>query len=233
MALQQKIPNVEVWIEFVSGGKVRYIHANAIASVLGYTRARALSFFHAFTGCDTVSSFAFHGKKSAWETWNSFPDVTEAFAALSCEPNSVLNHLPHVERFVILMYDRNSNSKFVNEARQQLFGRKGGRFDSLPPTQDALIQHVKRAAFQSGYCWYKSLETQQNLPNFADWGWIKTSETNKWQPLWTTLPPAGQVAPQLVCCKCVKGCVKNCTCLKAHRPCTALYRCNSACANSA
>ena len=85
------------------------------------------------------------------------------------------------------MYDRNSNSKLVNEARQQLFGRKGGRFESLPPTQDALIQHVKRAAFQSEYCWYKSLETQQNLPNFADWGWIKTSETNKRQPLWLQL----------------------------------------------
>jgi hypothetical protein len=65
VALQQRIPNVELWIEFVSGGKVRYIHANAIASVLVSTRARALSFFHAFAGCDTVSSFAFHGKKSA------------------------------------------------------------------------------------------------------------------------------------------------------------------------
>ena len=33
VGLQQRISksNVDLWIEFVSGGKVRYIHANAIA----------------------------------------------------------------------------------------------------------------------------------------------------------------------------------------------------------
>ena len=63
VVLQQKIEYAELWIEFVAAGKVWYIHANVTASVLGSSRAQALPFFHAFTGCDTVSSFAFHEKK--------------------------------------------------------------------------------------------------------------------------------------------------------------------------
>ena len=232
VALQQKVQYAELWIEFVSGGKVRYIHASAIASVLGSLRAQALPFFHAFTGCDTVSSFAYHGKKSAWETWNSFADATVAFAELSCQPHisTVLDCLPVVEQFVVLMYDRKSNCKRVNEARQQLFGRKSGRFESLPPTQAALIEHMKRAAFQSGHCWHQSLQAQQNLPAASDWGWRKV--LNTWQPVWTTLPPVGEIASQLVSCKCVKGCTKHCKCFQAKLACTALCLCNSMCANS-
>ena len=232
IALQHRLTNTDLWIEFVSHGNVRYISANAIASALGSLRAIALPFFHAFTGCDTVSSFAFHGKKSAWETWNNFSDVTETFAALSCEPENVHEYLPAVERFVVLMYDRSSSCQLVNDARQQLFGRKGGRFDSLPPTQAALLQHIKRAAYQSGYCWHQSLQAAQVLPSCADWGWMRLSESSKWQPLWTVLPPAGEAAPQLLSCKCVKGCVQNCKCLKAKLACTALCRCNSSCSNA-
>jgi len=232
VALQQKIEYAELWIEFVAGGKVRYIHANAIASVLGSSRAQALPFFHAFTGCDTVSSFAFHGKKSAWQTWNSFTDVTVAFVKLSCEPhvNTVLDCLPLVEQFVVFMYDSKSKCKCVNEARQQLLGRKNGRFESLPPTQAALTEHIKRAAFQSGHCWHQSLQAQQNLPAASDWGWKKV--LNKWQPVWTTLPPVREVASQLVRCKCVKGCTRHCNCVQAKLACTALCRCNSLCVNS-
>ena len=36
VALQQRIPNVELWLKFVSGGKIRYTHANAITSVFNF-----------------------------------------------------------------------------------------------------------------------------------------------------------------------------------------------------
>ena len=47
--------------------------------ILGAKKCLALPMFHAFTGCDTVSSFSGRGKKTAWETWNVFPEVTDAF----------------------------------------------------------------------------------------------------------------------------------------------------------
>ena len=33
--------------------------------------------FHSFTGFDITSSFFGIGKKTAWNAWESFPEVTE------------------------------------------------------------------------------------------------------------------------------------------------------------
>ena len=40
---------------------------------------RALPFWFAVTGCDTVSKFAGRGKKTAWAVWQKYPDVTQTF----------------------------------------------------------------------------------------------------------------------------------------------------------
>jgi hypothetical protein len=54
VALQQRIPNVELRTGFVSGGKVRYSYANESAS----TRVRALFFCHAFAGKENLEFIA-------------------------------------------------------------------------------------------------------------------------------------------------------------------------------
>ena len=47
----------------------------------------ALPFFHAFTGCDTTSSFYRHGKCKFWNTWmREDPEVTSTFIELSNAP---------------------------------------------------------------------------------------------------------------------------------------------------
>ena len=74
--------------------------------------------FHAITGCDTVSAFVGHVKKSAWATWNSLPELTDALLSLANAPTSLQEDTMHViERFVILLYDRTSKCKDVNKAR--------------------------------------------------------------------------------------------------------------------
>ena len=45
------------WIEFEIGDKTRFIAIHEIVSSLPQTLCASLPFFHAFTGCDTVSSF--------------------------------------------------------------------------------------------------------------------------------------------------------------------------------
>ena len=45
--------------------------------------------FHALTGCDTVSSFAGHGKKTAWSTCKSLPELTYALLMLSDGPKQI------------------------------------------------------------------------------------------------------------------------------------------------
>ena len=58
-------PGDEVWLAFGTGKGFRYLAAHELAVSLGPEKALALPMFHALTGCDTVSSFAGHGKKTA------------------------------------------------------------------------------------------------------------------------------------------------------------------------
>ena len=47
----------ELWIDFGVNNHHQYISAHGIAKALGKEKTETLPFFHAFTGCDTVSSF--------------------------------------------------------------------------------------------------------------------------------------------------------------------------------
>ena len=55
-----------------------------------------------------------------------------------------------LERFVVLMYDRTSETTEVNEARKQLFTQKSRALENMPPTKAALEQHIRRATYQVG-----------------------------------------------------------------------------------
>ena len=110
-----------------------------------------VTFWYSFTGCDTTSSFAGKGKKTAWETWRSYPEVIEVFARLLNAPATIAEcDFAVLERFVVLMYDRLSLCKTVNAARRQIFTKKGRPVDGLPPTKDALLQDTRRATYQAG-----------------------------------------------------------------------------------
>ena len=75
-----------------------------------------------------------------------------------------------LERFVILLYDRTSSLESVNQARKQLFTQKGRTIDGLPPTQTALTQHTKRAAYQAGHCWGQMIVATPELSSPDNWG---------------------------------------------------------------
>ena len=122
-------------------------------NALGSDRCVALPMFHAFTGCDTVSCLGSRGKRTAWDMWSAYDEVTPALYALAATPENVDNWLGRLGRFVVLLYDCTSSQEFVNGARRQLFTQKGRTIYGLPPTQAALIQHTKRAASLASHCW--------------------------------------------------------------------------------
>ena len=109
--------------------------------------------FHALTGCDTVSFFNGRGKRTAWDVWGVFPKLTPVLRVLKkASPKEITDDCMAVlERFVVLLYDRTSSLVKVNEVRQELFSKRSGNLDSIPPTRASLEQHVKRAVFQEGY----------------------------------------------------------------------------------
>ena len=50
--------------------------------------------------------------------------------------------------------------------------------DALPPTEAALLQHVKRVAYQAGHVWSQALLKDPVLLSSLEWGWIKTNMFN-------------------------------------------------------
>ena len=77
----------------------------------------------------------------------------------------VLDAMPVLERFVVLMYDRTSQCQRVNDVRKVLFAQKGRTLENIPPTADALLQHAKRVAYQAGHCWGQCLVSVPELPS--------------------------------------------------------------------
>ena len=117
---------------------------------MGKEKAEALPFSHAFTGCDTFSSFNGIGKTKALETWKALPSLAKTFQELANCSDLLSFATDEIERFVVTLYSRTSECKFVNEARKKLFA-SGQQIENIPPTQDALIQHTKRAIYRGIY----------------------------------------------------------------------------------
>ena len=64
------------------------------------------------------------GKRTAWDTWSAYDEVTPAFCALAATTETAGNWLCPLERFVVLLYDCTNSPEFVNGMRKQ-FTQKG------------------------------------------------------------------------------------------------------------
>jgi hypothetical protein len=221
----------ELWIHFGVGKNARLIPVHELMAALGPTKSLALPMFHALTGCDTVSCFYGKGKKTAWAAWDSYPAASEAFIDITAVDTDISKAtLSVLERFIIVTYDRTSDCTELDTARKNLFTKKSKSLDSLPPTSNAFLQHVKRAVLQAGHCWSHALEKQPAQIDPSKWGWFK--DENRWLPLWITIPEVTQSCRELISCTCKKGCNTRCSCHKANLPCTALCHCDGECSRS-
>ena len=122
---QGLLPEDELWLAFGTGKSFRYLAAHKIAAGLGPEKAQALPMFHALTGCDTASSFAGHGKKSAWTIWTVLPELTNALLKLSSAPSGISDDVMHtIERFVILLYDRTARARKLTSPERKYSRRR-------------------------------------------------------------------------------------------------------------
>ena len=177
IAFAKRLKVEELWVAFGVGKQLRYVPIHKIAGSLTIQQCEGLPFFHALTGCDTVSYFSGKGKTTAFQAWKCYPEATEVFFALSL-PQAMLSEQQFrvLERFVVIMYSRTSLHQDVNHARQSMFSQGTRSIERIPSTQAALEQHVKRAEFQAGHVWGRILDPIQELPSAADWGWHQSSD---------------------------------------------------------
>ena len=82
-----------------------------------------------------------------------------------------MNVLPIIERLILIMYDRGSSESSFNGERLVLSTQKGREIENIPPTQDALAQHiVLRVVYEAGHVWGQATITAPQSPSPADFG---------------------------------------------------------------
>ena len=136
--IQKSYPNANIWVAFGRDKFFCHYNINSVSRDLGKRKSQCLPAFHSITGCDTTSAFRGRGKTTAWQTWNNYPDVTDAFSFITKHPFHKMVKNSHtfqkLERFVIVLYDNTSSLLSVNEARKELF-MKDRSVENIPPTQ--------------------------------------------------------------------------------------------------
>ena len=112
----------------------------------------------------------------------------------------------------------------VNETRKELFCTKTQSLENLPPTQDSLLQHVKRAIYQ-GNVLTMCQHSQYVVPSLSAWGW--TMQDNQWIPMWMSIPEAAKHVQNLLNVYVnLTGVTDVAKCAKIGLSCTELCQCN-------
>ena len=132
--------------------------------------------------------------------------------------------MERIERWTVIVYRKSCGCSRVNDARRQLFSHGKCTLENIPPTQEALLQHAKRALHQAEYVWIQAREREQNIPDPSDRGWVLSKKTRVWRPRWTILEDVSKACSLPFHCNCEKACKENCKCGKAGLRCTVLCR---------
>ena len=97
----------ELWVGYGTGKTYKEIPVHHISQMLGPQQCQVLPLFHVITGCDLVSAMFGIGKKTAWNAWTAYPEVTNTLIAITQDPNSLTLdsvHMRRLERWTVLMY---------------------------------------------------------------------------------------------------------------------------------
>ena len=76
--------------------------------------------FHALTGCDTLSFFGGRGKKTAWDTWMAFLELTPLLRSLKSSPSKIADDFIDVIETRFCQYDRTSSLTKVDDVLKKV-----------------------------------------------------------------------------------------------------------------
>ncbi|MES9882793.1 MAG: hypothetical protein ABW185_18145 [Sedimenticola sp.] len=176
--------------------------------------------FHAVSGCDTVSQFSGHGKKSTWKVFEGKPGLLKGLGTGLLSEDVIAN----VEEFVCRIYSPSGEVKCVNELRCRLFQKGTVEPEKLPPTHDALVQHVKRAHFQT-MVWMKASLPYQDMISPIEHGWTRDIDSKTLKPVLTTIDPLPKSCIETISCGCKSCATSRCGCRSKGMRCTPACAC--------
>ena len=211
-----------------SKNTLRVIDVKSMASKWGPDVCNSLLGVHALTGCDSISSFYGKGKQAAFAL---LVDDLEKFKLMSRVGDTIPmsdDAFEVCQQFTIGLYGMKGVT-VINQARYQLFCRKCPQSHQLPPTRDALQNHVRRANYQA---WIRKQALLQDpeVPVPEGNGWSGTGE--QLSIVWMTQQAAPQALMGLLSCSCKTVCAtRRCSCKRANLKCTPACRCTDICCN--
>ena len=217
----------EVWMKAGTSQYRRYIPVHKLECP-DEIRDSLLA-FHAITGCDTTSQFAGISKKSAWKVFCQVPNLLSQFGNDHIPNQQVLEK---AEEFVCKLYNPSGNIKEIHQLRCSHFRMGKKNPENIPPTQDALHQHLLRAHYQA-FLWKNANIANLDIPSPTTSGWHL--KEGKLIPILMTKEPITAECVNIVTCACTsKGRLcqtTQCKCKKNALRCTSACRCIDWCRN--
>ena len=136
------------------------------------TKTFCLLFFgmHAFTGYDSISSFAGKGKLKEIKVLKKYPEFVHCFSELGERWRVSEEFFDNLSEFFCTLYGK--KMKDVDRLRYQLYCPKGTKVepDALPPCKSTLTLHTKRSNYQASI-WKKASIQDRFIPSPDGHGW--------------------------------------------------------------
>ena len=133
-----------VWMFTRRAKRKLYVPVHQIC--LSEETRNSLLAFHSITGCDTTSQFAGIGKQPSWSIFVTCPRLLQRLGKDESPEEKVLCD---AEAFICQLYNKGTEKTLINRERASTFRRAKKSLDSLPPSQDVLHLHIKRAHYQT------------------------------------------------------------------------------------
>lgn len=208
----------QLWMRAGTSKKPKYLPVHTVRESMKpvVPNIETILCFHAVTGCDTVSFFAGHSKKTAWKTFLEQPALLDGLGSGELNNTTITS----AEKFICRVYG--SDEESCNRARVTLFS-KCRASEALPPTSDAAEFHIRRAHYQA-LVWRQAHLANPALPPIEQMGWNIVNGIV--EPKLMSLAHIPQSCAIMVSCGCKSGCKTNrCSCRTAGLPCTGVCKC--------
>lgn len=226
MAFQPQLPE-EVWMKSGTSKYRRYIAGHKI-DCPDDVRDSLLA-FHAITGCDSTSQLAGISKKAAWKIFCEVPHLLSQLGVAHVPSDEVCEK---AEEFVCRLYNPKGNAKKIQALRCSQFRKVGKKPENMPPTEDALHQHILRAHHQA-LVWRNANVPNPGIPNPTTSGWYL--EDSQLMPRLMTKEGLTAECVKIATCACISKCrpclTGRCKCKKNGLRCTLACKCADLCRN--
>ena len=212
----------------------RLFNLGTLSKALKEPFATAFLGMHAFSGCDSVSSFYGKGKQKFFSLTEESTKWQSFFSAIgsSWDISSDLEAL--CEEFTVALYHVANDNMYddIKDMKTLRYHRFQESKDSvLPPNKDSLLLHLQRANYQARI-WRLSLFQNCKPPAPENCGWFLPTDHNTLAVEWSRLPIAPEELLEITSCSCSKSaCKGNCGCFKGGLRCNFMCRCKN-CTNT-